>query len=92
MTELEQKLRQFVIDNFLFGDSKGLRNNSSFLDQGVIDSTGMLELVTYVEETFSIHVEDSELVPENLDSIDQLVNFIQRKTAKLQTENTASAS
>lgn len=79
--QIEQQLRQFVINSFLFGDGAKLKNDSSFLDQGIIDSTGMLELVTFLEETFAFQIEDFELVPENLDSIDKLVNFVQRKTS-----------
>jgi acyl carrier protein len=80
MPNVEQELRRFVIDNFPFGEvGEGLSNDDSFLDQGIIDSTGVLELVTFLEETYEIKVEDEELIPDNLDSINRLVKFIERK-------------
>jgi acyl carrier protein len=80
MPNVEQELRRFVIDNFPFGAvGEGLSNDDSFLDQGIIDSTGVLELVTFLEETYEIKVEDEELIPDNLDSINRLVKFIERK-------------
>jgi len=92
MQPLTQQLRQFVVDNFLFGQDNGFAENTSFLDHGMIDSTGMLELLSYLEKTFAITVEDAELVPENLDSIDNLVAFIKRKQRAAGQGGTASAS
>ncbi|WP_233490222.1 acyl carrier protein [Thiocapsa marina] len=60
-------------------DESALDNDDSFLDKGIIDSTGILELVTFLEQEFGIQIADEELLPENLDSIDRLVNFIHRK-------------
>ncbi len=80
MSAIKDKIREFIVENFLFGDDDGLHDNSSFLDEGIIDSTGILELVTFLEETFSIRVEDEELVPENLDSLDNLGAYLERKT------------
>jgi len=79
MTDLVQKIRAFISENFLFDEEIEFENDDSFLDQGIIDSTGVLELVAWVEETFSIEVNDMELNPENLDSIDKLATFIQTK-------------
>jgi len=80
MPNIEQELRQFVIDNFLFGQADGrLSNDDSFLDQGIIDSTGVLELVAFLEEKCQIKIQDQELVPDNLDSINKLVKFLERK-------------
>lgn len=80
MPDVEQDLRRFVIDNFPFGSvGDGLLNDESLLEQGIIDSTGVLELVTFLEETYHIKVEDEELVPDNLDSINRLVRFLERK-------------
>ena len=74
---IEGCLKEFVIENFLVGENGGkLSSNDSFLDNGIIDSTGILELVSFVEETFNIRVEDEEMIPENLDSIDNLTKFI----------------
>ena len=85
MPELEQEIRKFIIDNFLFGeDDAKLSDDDSFLEQGLIDSTGVLELVALLERTYGIKIEDQELDPENLDSINKLVRFINRK---IQTGN-----
>ena len=77
--EHKQAIREFVVENFLFGEANGLKDDTSFLEEGIVDSTGILELVTYLEDEFSITVEDEELIPENLDSIGNVANFIQRK-------------
>ena len=59
MQSLEQQLRQFVVDNFLFGQDNGFATGDSFLVQGLIDSTGMLELLSYLEKTFAIAIDDA---------------------------------
>jgi len=83
MTDHAQQLRTFIIENFLFGQAggDGLCDTDSFLDKGIIDSTGMLELVAFLEKTYGIKVGDEEFVPENLDSIQNLVQFLGRKRA-----------
>ena len=72
-------VRQYVVENFLFGEDGNLEDTSSFLETGIIDSTGILELVSFLEETFGISVADEELVPENLDSIANIVAYLQKK-------------
>ena len=67
------------MDNFLFGDDQGLDNDTSFLDNGIIDSTGILELVLFLDQEFNIEIADEELLPENLDSINRIVGFISQK-------------
>ena len=80
MPTIEQQVRQFVIDNFAFGpDAEALSNDDSLLDQGIVDSTGVLELVAFLEERFGITVQDQELVAANLDSVNGLVRFLERK-------------
>ena len=80
MRNIEQELRQFVIDNFLFGQGNGhLKNDDSFLDKGIIDSTGALELVAFLEEKYQIKIQDRELIPDNLDSINNLIRFVESK-------------
>ena len=79
MAEYRERVRSFIIKSFLFGDDNGLKDDASFLDEGVIDSTGVLELVAFLEEDFGITVEDDELVPENLDSIDNVVDYLGKK-------------
>lgn len=72
-------VRSFVVTNFLFGDEDGLEDNASFIETGIIDSTGILELVAYLEESFGITVSDDELVPENLGSIADIAGYLERK-------------
>lgn len=77
---IKSKLKTFIKDNFLLGyDSFNFGDDDSFLERGVIDSTGVLELVNYIEETFGINVEDEELVPDNLDSLNRLAGYVERK-------------
>ena len=78
----QDKLRKYILETYLFTtDDSALANSDSFLDRGIIDSTGIMELVMYLEEEFGLTVADEELLPENLDSIDSLVKFVTRKQA-----------
>ena len=79
MSEQKSLIRTFIVENFLFGDDDGLNDSTSFLEEGVIDSTGILELVSFIEENFKITIEDKELIPENLDSIDNVDRYIKKK-------------
>lgn len=81
MTEHKTKIRNFIVENFLFGDANGLADDTSFLREGIIDSTGILELVAFLENEFPITVDDEELVPENLDSINSLAIYLEKKTS-----------
>jgi acyl carrier protein len=78
---VESKIRSFILDNFIFSDDDdALKNDDSFLDNGILDSTGILEVIFFLDEEFSIKVNDDELIPENLDSVDRIAAFIKRKT------------
>ena len=79
MSDLKKQIRTFIVENFLFGDANGLKDDSSFLDDGIMDSTGVLELVTFLEEEFSVTVEDEDLIPENLDSINNVTAYLEKK-------------
>ena len=79
MSDPKDEIRAFVVENFLFGSDENLEDNTSFLDEGIIDSTGILELVSFLEEEFAIIVEDEELIPENLDSINNVSAYLERK-------------
>ena len=80
MQPVEQELRQFVIDNFLFGQTDvAFTNEDSFMERGIIDSTGVLELVAFLEKTYQIKVEGEDLIPANLDSIANLRRFLEAK-------------
>ena len=76
----ETLIRNYILGNFLFTTDNGqLQDDTSFLEEGIVDSTGVLELVMFVEETFGFTVEDEEIVPENFDSIQQLAHYAQMK-------------
>ena len=79
----EAKIRQFILDNYLFtSDQSLLANDDSFLKKGIIDSTGILEVIQFLTDEFGIEVKDNEMVPENLDSVNNLVAFVARKSAR----------
>jgi acyl carrier protein len=79
MTDPRPDLRKFIVENFLFGQDNGLTYDTSFLEKGVIDSTGVLELATHIETTYQIKVKDEELVPENLDTINSIAAYLEKK-------------
>ena len=77
-----QKIRNFILENFLFTDDQSeLANDDSFLQKGIVDSTGMLEIIYFIEDDFGIKVEDSEMIPENLDSVNNIMEFVKRKSS-----------
>jgi acyl carrier protein len=79
---IAQEIRQFVVTNFLFGQGDGgFAEDESFLESGIIDSTGVLELVAFLEQRYGIAVGDRELLPENLDSVQSASRFVARKLA-----------
>jgi len=81
---IQNDIKNFIIENFLFNNNQHkLNNEDSFLENGILDSTGVLELVAFVEENYDIKIQDEELIPENLDSISNLMNYVQRKQAVL---------
>lgn len=80
---IEQNVTQYIIDNFLLGDASGLTSTESLLQTGLVDSTGILEIVTFLEESYELSIADEEMVPENLDSIANIVLFVQRKNQAL---------
>ena len=80
MEQIETEIRQFVIDNFLFGQGDvQLENDDSFMERGIVDSTGVLELVAFLEKQYQIKVEGKDLIPDNLDSISNLRRFLENK-------------
>jgi acyl carrier protein len=84
---IETDIRQFLVTNYLLGeDPAALPGGASLIEAGLIDSTGVLELVGYLEDQFDIRIVNEELLPENLDSIDSIVAFVERK----QTEGAAA--
>lgn len=82
MNDIKTKVRQYVLDNFLMGgDPDRVTDSVSFIDKGIIDSTGVLELVSFIQETFNIRVEDAEMIPENLDSLEKIEKYVRGKLA-----------
>jgi acyl carrier protein len=75
---LNDELRRFVTDNFMFGKvGEGFADDDSFLERGIIDSTGVMELVAFLEEQYGIKLNDQDLIPDNLDSINRLARFVE---------------
>ena len=77
---VEQQIRDYILENYLFTDDQSaLVSSDSFLEKGLLDSTGILEVIYFIEDELSVKVEDEEMIPENLDSVDNIVAFVARK-------------
>ncbi len=77
---IKEKLRQYILENFLFSDNPDdLGDDDSFMEKEIIDSTGVLELIEFLEEETGIQVADEEMIPENLDSVNRIVQFVETK-------------
>ncbi len=77
--EVQEQIRSYIVDNILYGDGRKLEIDTPFHEGGILDSTGFLEIITVVERTFDIQVADSEVVPENFDTLRKLSGFVERK-------------
>ena len=78
---IEEKIRGYILDDFLFTDDQSeLSSEDSFMEKGIIDSSGILEVIFFLEEEFKVQVKDDEMIPENLDSVKNLVAFVEKKT------------
>jgi acyl carrier protein len=83
--DISLAVRRFIAENFLFRDEgDAITHDASLLDAGIIDSTGVLELVCFLETTFGIQVADDEMLPENLDSIRAITSYVGRKLRERQ--------
>lgn len=76
---IRDTVRQFIRENFYIGNPEGLADTASFLEHGIVDSTGILEVVAFLEKTFAIRVEDADMIPENLDTVEGIVKYVERK-------------
>ena len=76
---MKQELRKFIVENYLFGRDDGFAEDDSFIERGILDSTGVMELITFVESRYGVKVEDHELLPDNLDSLTKLTRFLETK-------------
>ena len=82
MQDIKGTVRNYILQNFLMGDlGVQLQDDQSFLDHRIIDSTGFIELVTFLETTWTLRIQDEEMIPENLDSLDNIERFVRAKTA-----------
>ena len=77
--DTRQQVRNFLEENFLFGRQNDLKDGDSFLEDGILDSTGILQLIAFLGETYGITVADEEVTPDNLDSIDKIAAYLNRK-------------
>ena len=78
--DIRKEIKDFIVETFLFGsEEESFGDTDSFMEKGIIDSTGILELTTFVEEKYGFTIKDEEMIPDNLDSLSNIVNFIARK-------------
>jgi len=81
---IEQEIRGFILENYLFTDDQSaLANTDLFLEKDILDSTGILELIYFIEDEYDVKVDDMEMIPENLGSVERVVAFVQRKQSAL---------
>ncbi len=79
MSDIKTSVRNFIVETFLFGQDDGLTEEASFLANGFVDSTGVIELVAHLEKTYQIKIKDEDLLPQNLDSINAIAAYLQRR-------------
>ena len=82
--DFARDVRAFILENFLLGRESGFRDDTSFLEEGIVDSTGILELVSHLEERYEIEITEDELIPENLDSVERIAQYLSRKLPALE--------
>jgi acyl carrier protein len=82
MQNIKHEVRTYLLDNFLMGGTaQDVQDDTSFMDNHILDSTGFIELISYLEEQFGIRIEDEEMVPENLDNLNSIERFVSGKRA-----------
>lgn len=77
--EVLDEIRQYIVENILFGDGDNLEPDTPFQESGILDSTGFLEIITFAEEKFGIEIADREVIPENIGSLRKMSSFVARK-------------
>ena len=82
MHDVKISVRQFLMDNFVMNGNAEIGDNTSFMKQHILDSTGFLELINFVEDTFHVSVHEDEMLPENFDTLQNLEAYVQRKAAR----------
>jgi acyl carrier protein len=79
--EVQARVKQFIVENFYVSDPEELTPETSLITGGYVDSTGMLEVITFLEEEFDIRIQDQEMVPENLETIARITSYVARKSS-----------
>jgi len=79
---IQQQIRDYIVNNLLFGDGENLQSDTSFREKGVIDSMGILDLIGFLEKTYGINIEDDDLISENFDTLRDMSQFVERKLGK----------
>lgn len=74
-----EEIKEFIVDNFLFGDSQKLENDTALFEKGIIDSTGVLELVSFIEENYNVTINDDDLIQDNFSSLVAINQFLKSK-------------
>jgi len=91
VASVEDQIREFIVENFLFGDeSRNIAASTSLIENDLVDSTGILELVAFIEERFGFTVADREIIPDNLDSIARIAAFVAAKTSDAESSTRAA--
>jgi acyl carrier protein len=85
MQDVKTVVRKFLLDNFVMGDDVAIDDDASFMEGHILDSTGFIELITFLEETFGVKVEDEEILPENFDSLVSIEGYLRRKRTQRAT-------
>lgn len=89
---ISEAVRNYILENYLFSDDPAaLHDDESFMEKGIVDSTGMMEVINFLEEEFDIAVQDDEMIPENLDSVSAIVAYVERKQGEQASRQTTSA-
>jgi acyl carrier protein len=81
MMDAKAAIRQFIVGSFFVQDADALKDEDPLLETGIIDSTGVLEVIHFIEDNYAVHLEDEEILPENLGSIERIAAFVERKAA-----------
>ena len=84
--EYHENIKEFVIENFLFGEGDKLNNSTNFFEESIIDSTGILELVCFVEETYNLAISDDEIVEQNFSSVNNVTTFVEKKQNEISAQ------
>jgi acyl carrier protein len=81
MQDIKSQVRKFVMDNFVMGGNVQVADDASFMNNHILDSTGFIELILFIEETYDLKVDDAEMLPENFDSLNNIEGYVTRKQA-----------